>query len=299
MLHATPLRFREIEYLRAMMINKTVSAAAKMLHVSQPNVSQLIKQIETRLSCRLFDRKKGRLMPTQEALAIFEEIGPLYDHLMVVNEAIGSIVNGNAGVFSIGCSPSLGRFVVPRLVSKLRSENPTLQIKIDVLSMSQVAGYLDYKEGQCAITIFPIEQPSITSAKYGAGRLVCMMKGDHRLAKKKQIRARDLESEAIVAFDKSSPHGEIAQEFLQTTTVDTSATTVRFAETACALVAQGLGIALIDEFTARGSIYPDISVVPTDMDPPFSVFLHHSANRASSGAMRRLTALLDDARNLR
>jgi len=56
-----------IEYFRAVMESGSVSGAAALLNVSQPNVSRMIKYTEMRLGLTLFERRKGRLQPTPEA----------------------------------------------------------------------------------------------------------------------------------------------------------------------------------------------------------------------------------------
>ena len=62
------LTFKQIEYFRAVMETGSVSGAAKLLNVSQPNVSRMLKYTETRIGMTLFLRLKGRLKPTPEAL---------------------------------------------------------------------------------------------------------------------------------------------------------------------------------------------------------------------------------------
>lgn len=287
----TLLKFREIEYFRALMLNKTVSAAAEMLHVSQPNVSQLIKQVESRLNCQLFERNKGRLIATPEAIAIYDEVHSLYEHLLIFNESINDIVAGNLGVFGIGSSPSLGRLVIPKITSELQIENPNLKTMIDILSVSQIADYLNYHTGSCATTIFPIDQPTITSTFCGTGKLVCILPFDHPLSTKKIISPKDLEEENLITFHESSPHGNVFREFMKGINFKTPST-VRFAETACALVEQGLGVALVDEFTIYGDSYPKIVVIPTTIPPPFKVYIHRSSSKATSRVYRKFADLL-------
>jgi len=47
----------------------SVTAAARMLNVTQPAVSAMLKHLESRLAMKLFERSGGRLLPTPEAQA--------------------------------------------------------------------------------------------------------------------------------------------------------------------------------------------------------------------------------------
>ena len=61
------LTLRQIEVIRAIMVTGTVGDAARLLNVSSPGISRVMKHAETSLGVKLFDRKAGRYSPTREA----------------------------------------------------------------------------------------------------------------------------------------------------------------------------------------------------------------------------------------
>src|SRR5206468_723883 len=68
------MNLRQIEAFRAVMHLGTTVQAAAFLHVSQPAVSRMIRQLEDATRLRLFKREKSRLRPTPEATALFREV---------------------------------------------------------------------------------------------------------------------------------------------------------------------------------------------------------------------------------
>jgi hypothetical protein len=72
------ITLRQIEALRAIMITGGVAGAAKLLNVSAPGVSRLMKYTGRSLNLNLFDRRNGRYVPTPEAQDIFEQINGVY-----------------------------------------------------------------------------------------------------------------------------------------------------------------------------------------------------------------------------
>jgi len=69
-----PLNFRQIEAFRAVMQTGTTTAAAALLHTTQPSVSRLLSQIQHATGLKLFDIHKGRLRPTHEARQLFDTV---------------------------------------------------------------------------------------------------------------------------------------------------------------------------------------------------------------------------------
>ena len=289
------LSLKQMEYFRAVMEAGTVSGAASLLSVSQPNVSRMLKYTEGRLGLRLFERSKGRLQPTPEATALYREVQSLHAHLDSVQDALRHIVRGELGRFTVGSSPSLGRHVLPTALSTLRREYPNLALKLDILSMSQVIEYLTLGQGECACTIFPISHPQIETQAYAAGALVCAIPRDHPLAQRAIITPEDLVGENLIGFEPNTPHGRVAHEFLrQGGREPLSLCTVRFAETACAMAEEGNGITLVDEFTTSGNVFPKLVALPTKWSKPFRMYMHRASHRPLSRIGERLDELLAD-----
>jgi DNA-binding transcriptional LysR family regulator len=68
------LTLRQIEVIRAIMITGSVGGAARLLHVSFPGISRVMKHAEGLLGLKLFSRRGGRYTPTREASDIFSQI---------------------------------------------------------------------------------------------------------------------------------------------------------------------------------------------------------------------------------
>lgn len=245
------LSLRQIEIFRAVMITKTVSGAAQMLGASQPGLSRMLRHIEDRLRFRLFDRTRGRLVPTQEAHTLFAEIEHVYKGFEDLDHIVKRLAKGEDRMFRVGASPSLGHSVVPRMLARLIGNYPGLNIQFDILSVEQVADYLKLQRGEYALTVYPVDHPNVLSSRIGGGRLVCALPADHRLAGEERITPADIAAERIVSFRRDTPHGLAIERMFEAAEIELEvATVVRFAETAVAFVANGMGVALVDSFTA-------------------------------------------------
>jgi DNA-binding transcriptional LysR family regulator len=251
MLAGAMLTIRQIEIFRAVMITKTVSSAARMLGTSQPGLSRMLGHMEDRLRFRLFDRTRGRLVPTQEAHALFDEIEQIFKGITDLEYVVQRLAKGTDRTFRVGASPSLGHSIVPQMLSRLVANYPGLTLQFDILSVEQATDYLALQRGDYALTAFPVDHPNVLSSRIGGGRMVCAMPADHPLVGRERIAIGDIRGERIQSFRPDTPHGRIiAQMYADAGEELDVATYVRFAETAVAFVANGMGIALVDSFTA-------------------------------------------------
>ena len=93
------LTLRQIEVIRAIMITGTIAGAAKLLNVSAPGISRLMKHTERTLRLKLFERRHGRYVPTPEAKDIFEQINGVYRRSTTCIHAVAHIKRGKASSF--------------------------------------------------------------------------------------------------------------------------------------------------------------------------------------------------------
>ncbi len=91
------ISLRLLEIFGAMMRCETTVEAAEQLGISQPAVSNGIRQLESQLGVTLFERLHRRLQPTEEALLLFEDVRPVFSMLRSFSTRARSMRNGLSG----------------------------------------------------------------------------------------------------------------------------------------------------------------------------------------------------------
>lgn len=286
------LNLRQIEAFRALMIAGSMTGAARQLRISQPALSRMIHRIEDVLRTRLFERGTGRLVATREAHDIFAEIQRVYAQVEGLSGAVARIIRGETGHFRCGASPSLGRRIVPRALAQVHAAYPALELQLDILSLSQVTDYLLSGAGECVVTLFRVDIPALSSIMLGQGQLVAVLPTNHVLASRTELTAEDLAQETLISVHPDTPHGRTVDGLFRAVgLVYRVPTRVRFAETAVALASEGLGVALVDEFTAMGAP-PNLRALPVRDAPRFAVYLHWNRDQPRSRRVSDLEAAI-------
>jgi DNA-binding transcriptional LysR family regulator len=278
------LTLRQIEVFRAVMTAKSFIGAARLLRVAQPTVTNVVARIEDRLGIPLFLRQGGRIYPTAEAISILSEIDRAFVQLEQAVLRVDKVARNESGVLRLGAAPSIGRRLVPAVLGGWLGRQADLSIQLDILSVARVLDYVLHGTGDCAVSIFPIAHGAIRSERVGHARLVCVL--PHAMARSlgPVIRPRDLDGQPLITFEAHTAHGNAIARFLQSDGASPGRThlVLRVAETAVGLAEAGLGIALVDEFSALSADREKLTVRPVAFDPAFDIYLHINHERPIS-----------------
>jgi DNA-binding transcriptional LysR family regulator len=287
------LSLRQIEVFRAVMISGSINGASQMLGVSQPSLSRVVKRTEDVLGFQLFERVKGRLVPTKEAGVLLAMVRRVYQQIDELGDAVERLTEGETGLFRFGTTGSPGRCLVPAAIAGLHRDLPKLAFHVDVLLIDQIIDYLLFQRGECVVSIFPVRHPLVQSTALGHGGLVALIPPDHRFAGRQQISADDLAKEFLISFEPETPHGAIVADWFRAAKLAPPiGVQIRHIETAIGLVANCVGIAIVDEFAAADAATLPFSVVRIKASPRIHIYLSWRREMVRSHFFKRFEGAL-------
>jgi len=256
------MTLRQVEVIRAVMITGTIGGAAKLLNVSAPGISRLVKYAERSLGIRFFQRRNGRYFPTPEAERIFEQIDGVYNKVDDLSATISRIGRGALSVLRIGSVPSISQIMVPRAIERVRRRYPDLRIDINILKIEEAIDYLLLGKGDCVAMSYRLDHSGLDFMPLASGELFCMVPERHELAGRQQVSAAEITRYPLIGIDPNDPYGRIMAEIFTRNKLSYDITIrARFGTTVCALVKAGLGIAVIDQFTVAHGGYPGVDLL--------------------------------------
>jgi DNA-binding transcriptional LysR family regulator len=268
------MTLRQVEVVRAVMVTGTIEGAAKLLNVSAPGISRLVKYTEKSLGVRFFQRQNGRYSPTSEAQSIFEQINGVYKKVDDLTAIISKIGRGGLSELRIGSVPSIAHVMVPRAIERVRRRYPDLRIDINILKIEEAIDYLLLGKGECVAMSDRLDHSALDFAPLAAGELFCVVPEDHELAGRAQITAAEMTRYPLIGIDPNDPYGRIMAAIFARHELDCDITIkARFGTTVCALVKTGLGIAVIDQFTVAHGGMPGIKLLRIVEPTPFDTFV--------------------------
>ncbi|WP_282610764.1 LysR substrate-binding domain-containing protein [Pelagibius sp. Alg239-R121] len=269
---------RQIEVFRAVMIYGSITRAAEMLRVSQPAVSRLIADLESDLGFQLFVRSGGRAQPTPEAASLKEEADRFFIGLDRVEAAAREIRDLRRGHIRLATMPAVSFAIAPRIVSAFTKTNESVKVTMDVHTSPRIIDLLAAGQFDLGLAQLPETRPDIEILATYRLACVCAVPTAHPLAGKTEISIEDLAGEPLVALSHhtlASRH--LAQSFLAADIRRDIKVESQPSYAACALVAEGVGLAIVDPLTADFFGRERLAVAAFVPETPFDIRLMRPA----------------------
>ena len=121
---------RHLRYFVAVVDWAGVSAAARRLRITQPALSRQIRDLETELGVRLFDRIGRRLRLTTGGQDLLRRCRPVLADVTSIEEHAREIQQGTTGLLSVGATPQTLESVVARFLVRFRRRHPPVDIQL-------------------------------------------------------------------------------------------------------------------------------------------------------------------------
>ena len=281
------MRLKHIEVFNAIMLTGTVSGAARLLHVTQPAITQTLQHAEVQLGYALFTRHRQRLVPTPEAQALYPEIQKVVSHLESARRLANALHSAAHTQLRVMIVPSLAVRHLPEALQRFRKLHPQVRVSIRTLHSLEIAQAVALREADVGIIYGPATHPALREEIVAQGRLVCVTRASANAKdQRSSVALRDLADAPFICIDERDPIGAIlAEQWARIGVEPQGDITVQTYHTALVLALQGFGPAIIDSFTAMASggdklhvrtLLPEIpitvrAVMPQDASVPSPV----------------------------
>ena len=165
------MRLRHVEVFQAVMETGSMSRAAELLNLSQPAVSRVIAHAESLLGFPLFRRVGKKVIPTAEALALFEESKDIFARLEALRRTASNLRQGRSGRLRVAAIPALCHRLLPDVLAAYHRAFPGVQIEVRSLHKGQMVAALVSRDVDVALDFYAVSHPAIEVLGLAQGEL--------------------------------------------------------------------------------------------------------------------------------
>jgi DNA-binding transcriptional LysR family regulator len=289
------MNLRHIEIFHAVYVNGSVSAAARALNISQPSVSKTLRHAESLLGFELFQRSNGRLLPTEDAHALFADVADIQERVRALREAGRNLRVGAGPTLRISALPSLGLGVLPDAVSRFLVRRPDVRFDLQTVHHDDLLRKLYERESDIAIASEPPRGVALTHSWLGEGELVVLYRERDMPDAPARLELSQLVGRPLISLKGSGPIGKLlSDEIARLDLVLDEVVAARTFYIAAALVRAGVGLAIVDNFTAAASMVPGLSMRPLRPSITFDVHAIHLLDRPPSMLAAEFLTMLSE-----
>ena len=252
---------RGLQAFRHTVLTGSVTGAATVLGRTQPAVSRLLKELEADLGFALFERVRGRMVPTPEGRLFFEELQRAFAGFERIASVAAEIRQGRRGTLRIGAMPAAAATFLPRVVRRFTAGLPGTAVSLQALPSTDVTRLVQTQDCDLGVVEGSLSPPALATERRYAIPCAVVMPAGHPLTRRRRLALRDLAGEEVVALSpRGSSIGAQIEALLAREGVEwRSRAETHLTHIVSALVLEGVGVGVVDLLAteahlARGGI---------------------------------------------
>lgn len=244
------IELRHLRYFIAVAEELHFGQAAERLHMTQPPLSQQIRQLEEELGFDLFYRTKRTVQLTEAGVVFLQDCQRLLRQLEQAVQGARQIGRGETGQLVVGFVSSATYNVLPHILRQFRGQLPEVNLELHELTTDQQVQWL--RDGRLDVGFVrpPVDESELQQMTIWQEPLVVSLPDQHPLAHQDPISVRSLANESFILFPRALAPGlydaiislcqqwgfspNVAQEAIQMQTI-------------ISLVAADMGVAIVPQ----------------------------------------------------
>lgn len=247
------MNLRDLKYLVALADTRHFGKAAERCFVSQPTLSAQIKKLEDYLGVPLVERQPRNVALTAAGQEVVERARRVIRDTDDIVDLAHLSRDPLAGKLRIGLIPTIGPYLLPHVMLKLRKALPKLQVLLFEYQTRVLLQKLRMGEIDMGVLALPVDEDGFDTRELYAEPFLVAMPANHRFAAQKAVKPADLNGEKLLLLEDGHCLRDQALEVCSLLAVDEEtdfrATSL---ETLRQMVGSGLGITLLPKLAAEG-----------------------------------------------
>lgn len=247
------MNYKQLEAFQATMASGSTIAAAEQLGLSQSGISRMLSQLEEDLGLMLFERQKGRLVPTKEAEALLQDATGMIEGAQFFRRHAEQLRVGGfkRKLLKVVVPNTLSTPLMPVVVQNFVAEHSDVMIELLSGTYNHAERLVLSREADLALVGMPTQFSGLRLTPCLDTSAVCVMPAGHALERLEFVTPADLENVPMVLLGRQRfLRHEIDMSFRRARLSPRVTTETHSVNVACSFVAQGLGVSIVNALLA-------------------------------------------------
>lgn len=234
--------------------HKSMTEAARQLHMTQPAVSIQIKQLQEAVDIPLIEVVGRKLYLTEAGEKLYQAYQTVDQELESFDATISQLKGGLKGTLTIS-SASTAKYFLPYLLGEFQNRYPQVDIALKVTNRTEVLRHLSQNEYDLAVLTQLPDDNSTTAIPFLDNPLVIGAPYDHPLAKEKKVSLDQLQAQPFIYREKGSGTRMVMENYLKEQgIVDKPTMELSTNEAVKQAIRAGIGLSIISKLSIANEV---------------------------------------------
>jgi len=186
------MTLQQLEYVLALDKTRHFVRAAELCGVTQPTLSAMIQKLEDEMDCKIFDRSRQPIEPTEIGKQIINQAQVIVYQVNQLKESIRSEKELLSGTLTLAIIPTIAPYLLPQFIELFQNLYPDIILKVSELHTDTIIEKLRIAEIDMAILSTPLEDPRILEVPLYYEKFAAYISPKEPIYERKELSATDM-----------------------------------------------------------------------------------------------------------
>jgi len=186
------MTLQQFEYILALDKTRHFVRAAELCGVTQPTLSAMVQKLEDEIDCKIFDRSRQPIEPTEIGKQILKQAQVIIYHVNQLKESVRNEKDSLSGTLNLAIIPTIAPYLLPQFIASFRTMYPNITLKVTELHTETIIEKLRVAEIDMAILSTPLDDQKILEVPLYYERFVAYISPREPIYERTELSASDM-----------------------------------------------------------------------------------------------------------
>jgi len=186
------MTLQQLEYVLALDKTRHFVRAAELCGVTQPTLSAMVQKLEDEMDCKIFDRSRQPIEPTEIGKQIIQQAQVIVYQVNQLKESIRSEKESISGTLNLAIIPTIAPYLLPQFIAAFSKSYPNIALKVSELHTDTIIEKLRIAEIDMAILSTPLQDSKILEVPMYYEKFIAYISPREPIYEKTELSATDM-----------------------------------------------------------------------------------------------------------
>jgi len=196
------MTIQQLEYVLALDKTRHFVRAAELCGVTQPTLSAMVQKLEDEMDCKIFDRSRQPIEPTEIGRQIIKQAQVIIYQVNQLKESVRNEKETLSGVLNLAIIPTIAPYLLPQFIASFKNLYPNITLKVSEMHTDTIIEKLRIAEIDMAILSTPLNDAKILEVPLYYEKFVAYISQNEPIYERTELSASDMPMDRLWVLEE-------------------------------------------------------------------------------------------------